>query len=107
MIKIFIRSYKNTSKKYSTWCLWIWYTYSLCFKQYWWKNRICRIKSSKNKNCYTVGNGWGRYYINKNYKIIKDQDAVTETYNIKGKVKNSQSSASVTPIDGTPVDPNY
>ena len=38
---------------------------------------------------------------------LKDQDAVTETYNIKGKVKNSQSAASVTPIDGTPVDPNY
>ncbi|MEI0566349.1 hypothetical protein [Brachyspira pulli] len=38
---------------------------------------------------------------------LKDQDAVTETYNIKGRPKFAQSSNGVTAIDGTPVDPNY
>ena len=37
----------------------------------------------------------------------KDKEAVTETYNLKGRVKFSESSTSVTPIEGTPIDPSY
>ena len=38
----------------------------------------------------------------------KDKDALTVTYNLTfDRTKNIQANTSVTPIDGTPVDPNY
>ena len=49
----------------------------------------------------------GSFILTKTTKE-KDKDALTVTYNLTfDRTKNIQANTSVTPIDGTPVDPNY